>query len=188
MLATATLPTALSRPLQYPPYFTHKGETVYHTRKDEDDPQSEILVYWFLLLGKLTDVRQLPTYQEPQERAPGEPRDQWSRQVKVEVLRVLCRAINQQFKPEPKLSARAHKQLTRTVEHYVTAAERQYALFHPASGMARAIEQLTQACQLLTNPCQPGGPSAPMRALLLEQALGGHEQAYWATKAIHTHS
>lgn len=87
------------RAFQNPVAFKENGRPVFRVRKNDDDPRSELLKFWYSFYADNSqpiDVRELPGYREPRYDPTGnatERSQQWVRALATEAERVIRQAI-----------------------------------------------------------------------------------------------
>jgi hypothetical protein len=89
-----------ARPVMNNPLFlTEDGQLVYHVRKNDDEPESPLMHYWFSFSpdnSKPVDVRRLPGYNEPEYEPQAnavESSQYWLKQLATEAARVIRLAL-----------------------------------------------------------------------------------------------
>lgn len=95
---TAALPGTTPK-MKNPLAFTESGVPVFRVRKNDDDPRSELLKFWYSFFAdnrQPIDVRELPGYREPRYNPAGdavERSQRWVQALATEAERVIRLAL-----------------------------------------------------------------------------------------------
>ena len=85
--------------MRNPLAFTENGVPVFRVRKNDDNPTSPLLMYWYSFFADNSqpiDVRTLPGYAEPEYDASGsvlERSERWTQALATEAERVMRNAL-----------------------------------------------------------------------------------------------